>query len=162
MPTDIVVRRERPDHPQVMAALQALDDYLATLYPPEANHILSVEELRVPEVSFFAAWQNDLVVGTAAVRQVAGEPGTGGRRYGEIKRMYVQPHLRGHRLGRRLIEVLEGDLRERGIDLALLETGVDQHEAIRLYEHCGYTPRAAFGGYPDNGLSLFMQKALRA
>jgi putative acetyltransferase len=29
-----------------------------------------------------------------------------------------------------------------------------------LYERCGYTRRGAFGGYPDNGLSLFMSKVL--
>jgi putative acetyltransferase len=162
MPTEIVIRRERPDHPQVVAALSVLDEYLASLYPPDANHILSVDELLASEVSFYAAWHGERVVGTAAVCRRDGEPGTEGRAYGEIKRMYVQPDLRGRRLGRRLIDTLEADLRARRIRLALLETGKDQREAIRLYERCGYVVRSTFGGYPDNGLSLFMQKALAA
>jgi hypothetical protein len=29
-----------------------------------------------------------------------------------------------------------------------------------LYERCGYSPRAAFGAYPDNGLSVFYGKVL--
>jgi putative acetyltransferase len=160
MDTDIVIRRERADHPQVVALLGALDEYLATLYPPEANHILSVDELMAPDVRFFAAWRQGRVVGTAAVRRMAGEPATNGRDYGEVKRMYVLPACRGQRLGRRLIETLEQVLQEEGLGLALLETGRDQHEAVRLYERCGYRVRPAFGGYPDNGLSLFMQKAL--
>ena len=44
--------------------------------------------------------------------------------------------------------------------LALLETGRNQTEAVRLYERCAYTQRAAFGGYPDNGLSVFYEKHL--
>ena len=45
--------------------------------------------------------------------------------------------------------------------MARLETGRDQHEAVRLYERNGYRRRAAFAGYPDNGLSLFYEKSLR-
>lgn len=156
----VTIRPERADHPQVVALLSALDRYLGELYEPEANHILSVDELLAPEVSFFAAWQGDRIVGTGAVRRMPGEPATGGVAYGEVKRMYVDPALRGQRLGVRLIEVLEGALREQGLTLALLETGRDQHEAVRLYERCGYRYRGAFAGYPDNGLSLFMSKAL--
>ena len=40
------------------------------------------------------------------------------------------------------------------------ETGRDQHEAVRLYQRHGYQPCAAFNGYPDNGLSLFLEKRL--
>jgi putative acetyltransferase len=42
----------------------------------------------------------------------------------------------------------------------LLETGRDQHEAVRLYERCGFVRRGPFGCYPDNGLSLFYEKRL--
>ncbi len=158
MSTDIDIRRERPDHPQVVAALGRLDVYLASLYEPVANHILSVQELLAAEVNFFAAWQGDRLVGTAAVRRMPGEPDTGGAVYGEIKRMYVEPALRGQRLGRRLIDVLEAALRGQGVAWALLETGEHQQEAVRLYERCGYTRRGPFGGYADNGLSVFMHK----
>lgn len=157
---ETTVRRERADHPQVVAMLAALDDYLLSLYPPEANHILSVAELLAPEVSFFAAWQGGRVVGTGAVRRMPGEEATAGAAYGEVKRMFVDPALRGQRLGRRLIEALEAELQAQGLALALLETGEDQREAIRLYERCGYRRRAAFGGYPDNGLSVFMQRRI--
>jgi putative acetyltransferase len=157
---DVVIQPERADHPQVIALLDALDRYLGALYEPEANHILSIDELLAPEVSFFAAWQGERIVGTGAVRRMPGEADTQGRPYGEIKRMYVDPALRGQRLGARLIDALEGSLREQSLGLALLETGRDQHEAIRLYERSGYRYRGAFGGYPDNGLSVFMQKAV--
>jgi putative acetyltransferase len=156
----IEIRPERADRPEVVALLDALDGYLGGLYEPEANHILSVSELLAPEVSFFVARQGEVIVGTGAVRRMVGETDTAGRAYGEVKRMYVDPAARGQRIGERLLQTLEASLKEQGIALALLETGSDQREAVRLYERCGYTRRAAFGGYPDNGLSLFMSKVL--
>jgi putative acetyltransferase len=160
MNTEIVIRPERPDHPQVLALLGSLDAYLETLYAPEANHILSIEELLALDVGFFAAWHGDRIVGTGAVRQMAGEPETSTEPYGEVKRMFVDPALRGQRIGARMLAVLEGAMRSNGLRLALLETGEAQPEAVRLYERCGYTRRGPFAGYPDNGLSLFFERRL--
>jgi len=160
LPSSPIICRQRPDHPQVVALLARLDDYLASLYPPEANHILDAQALLAPEVDFFAAWADDQVVGTAAVRRMSGEPATEGQPYGEIKRMMVAPGQRGSGIGGRLVATLEGVLRSHGVMLALLETGAHQTEAMRLYERCGYGRRAPFGGYPDNGLSLFYAKVL--
>ncbi len=160
MSSPVVIRPERPDQPEVVALLDALDAYLSTLYPPEANHILDVQALLSPEIRFFVARRDGVAVGTGAVRTMPGEPGTGGERYGEIKRMYVAPAQRGQRIAERLVQTLEDDLRGQGLRRAFLETGRDQREAVRLYERCGYTRCAAFGGYPDNGLSVFMVKSL--
>jgi putative acetyltransferase len=157
---DVQIRPERADHPQVVELLAALDHYLGELYEPEANHILSVSELLTPDVRFFAAWLDGRAVGTGAVRRMPGGPETDGRAYGEIKRMYVAPAVRGQRVGVRMVATLEDALKSQGLSLALLETGRDQREAVGLYERCGFQQRAAFGGYPDNGLSLFYEKAL--
>lgn len=158
-----MICRERPDQPEVMALLDELDRYLATLYAPEDNHILDVQALLAPEVAFYVAREEGgsrRPVGTAAYRRMNGEAATGGQPYGEIKRMYVAPACRGRRLAAELLAALEDGLRADGYRLALLETGRHQTEAVRLYEREGYTPCAAFGGYPDNGLSVFYGKAL--
>ncbi|MDP1533933.1 MAG: GNAT family N-acetyltransferase [Rubrivivax sp.] len=157
-----VIRRERPDHPQVVALLDALDAYLGTLYAPEQNYIVGVQALLAPEVDFWAAWAGEQAVGCGAVRRMAGDAQTGGQAYGEIKRMFVAPAQRGRRIAERLLTALEAGLAQAGVTLALLETGRDQTEAVRLYERCGYVPRGPFGGYPDNGLSVFYAKALTA
>ena len=151
------IRPERADHPQVQALLAALDGHLRSLYPPEANHILSVEELLAPGVTLFAAWQGERAVGCGAVRLSAP---IDDQRYGEIKRMYVDPDVRGERVAEGVLQRLEAALLDADVPLARLETGRHQHAAIRLYERCGYRPCAAFGGYPDNGLSLFYEKRL--
>ena len=161
MNADILIRRERPDQPDVIALLSALDAYLQSLYPPEANHILDLPALLAPEVRFFVARRGDAAVGCGAVRLMPGESDTDGAAYGEIKRMYVTLAKRGQGIAGSILQVLEDQLRSEGLTQALLETGRDQIEAVRLYQRCGYTQRGLFGGYDDNGLSLFMAKVLR-
>ena len=162
MTADTLIRPESPDQPELRALLSALDAYLASRYAPEHNHILDVAALSAPDILFLVARQGGRAVGCGAVRLMAGEPATGSAAYGEIKRMYVDPPCRGQRIAERLLLQLEAELVLRDRSLALLETGRDQTEAVRLYERCGYRPRSTFGGYPDNGLSVFYQKALSA
>jgi putative acetyltransferase len=157
---EILIRPERPDHPQVRAMLAELDAYLASLYEPEANHILDVDALLAPEIDFLVAERAGQLIGCGASRRMPGEADTSGEAYGEIKRMFVAPAARGLRIGQQLLGTLEQRLRAADLTLALLETGSDQHEAVRLYERGGYSLRGAFGGYPDNGLSLFYEKRL--
>src|SRR5262245_59175235 len=161
-PAPIVIRPERPDHPVVRRLLGELDDFLATLYQPEENHILDERGLLAPEVSFLVAEHDGRIVGCGAVRRMPAETGTGMQPYGEVKRMMVEPVMRGRRVGEQLLASLEWSLLASGVRQALLETGGLQSAAVRLYERCGYRRRATFGGYPDNGLSLFYEKALAA
>jgi putative acetyltransferase len=153
--TTITLREERPDQPEVVALLDALDRYLGSLYAPEANHIMDVASLLAPEVTFLVArvgGAGGQAVGTGAIRRGDG--------YGEIKRMYVDPAYRGQRIAEQLLQALEARLQHEGFAQARLETGRDQVQAVKLYERCGYAPCGAFGGYPDNGLSVFYAKAL--
>jgi putative acetyltransferase len=160
MPDDLVIRRERPDQPEVVALLDALDAYLGELYEPQANHILDVQALLAPDIAFHVARRGARVVATGALRRQAGEGGTGGAPFGEIKRMVVEPAERGRGVGERMLRSLEDVARAQGLRWTMLETGRKQVRAVQLYERCGYVPCAAFGGYPDNGLSVFYAKAL--
>ncbi len=158
----LLVGPGRPDHPQVAALLDGLDRYLASLYAPEDNHILDIEALKAPEVDFLVAEFDGVVVGCGATRCMAGETATGGLPYGEVKRMMVDAAHRGRGVAAALLRALERRLVARGVGLALLETGRDQHAAVRLYDRHGYRRRGPFAGYPDNGLSLFYEKSLDA
>jgi GNAT superfamily N-acetyltransferase len=70
------------------------------------------------------------------------EPGMG-----EIKRMYVAPHVRGRGVARRLLTALEDTARRLGHDRVRLDTGPDQPHANQLYESAGYVQ---IGNYNDN------------
>ena len=154
------IERESPAQPEVGELLGALDLYLGSLYPPEANHILDVAALQRAEVTFLVARDAaGHAVATGAYRRCDGDS-TDGLAYAEIKRMFVDPARRGLGLGARMLAALEARARDEGLAVARLETGRDQPEAVRLYESAGFSRCAAFGGYPDNGLSLFYAKDL--
>ena len=135
--------------------IEELDTYLCSLYPDECNHLLPVEALQQPNVTFLTACLDGKVVGCAAYINHSGE-------YAEIKRMYVMPEYRNLKIGRRLLQELESRAIKAGLHINRLETGIYQPEALQLYARSGYVRRGAFGSYRDDEhLSVFMEKKLK-
>jgi putative acetyltransferase len=150
MPT-ITLNIEDPGSVEVGGLIAQLDTYLHSLYPPECNHLLPIESLRQPNVTFLVVRFDGQAVGCGAfVQHDAG--------YAELKRMFVLPDFRGMRLGRQILENLESLIQSAGLTRVCLETGVSQFPAVRLYESFGYKVRGPFGDYPDDPLSIFMEK----
>ncbi len=152
--TEPAIAIESPRGPDVGRLIEALDGYLAALYPAESNHLLDVATLAAPDVRFFVARRGGEAIGCGALRV---DP----EGYGEVKRMFVQPHARGLRVGARLLARIEEQARREGLSCLRLETGVHQPEAIGLYRAAGYVEREPFGAYRPDPLSLFMEKILR-
>lgn len=148
----ISVARESPDQGDVAKLIRELDAYQGALYPAESNHLLDISQLLSPSVHFFVARADGEAVGCGALRIE--------KEYAEVKRMYVLPRLRGHRIGRLLLEAIESDARREGVRCLRLETGHSQPEAIGLYRAFGYKTREHFGEYREDPLSLFMEKTL--
>jgi putative acetyltransferase len=151
MEQTVVIQREPPRQPGVIRLLELSSAYAASLYPAESNHMLPLEELEEPSVSFFVARRGTDVVGCASL--VRYQDGTA-----EIKRMFVDSEARGLKLGKRLLETLEDEARRLGIGVIRLETGIYQPEAIGLYRTAGYVEIEPFGSYKPDPLSLFMEK----
>ncbi len=150
---DIAIAAESPRQDAVISLVAALDRYLLDLYPADTCHLLDIDTLEAPDVRFFVARKDGVPVGCAALRV---DP----TRYGEIKRMYVDPAARGHRIGDRLLARLEEQARIEGLTALLLESGIHQHEALALYRKAGFTDRGPYACYEDNGVSVFMEKPL--
>jgi GNAT superfamily N-acetyltransferase len=72
----------------------------------------------------------------------------------EVKRMYVAPHARGRGVARAVLARLEDEARRFGYRRVVLETGVYQVEAIRLYERSGYTRIPCYGMYATRAISV--------
>lgn len=72
----------------------------------------------------------------------------------EMKRLFVSPQARGHRLGRRLCERLMDVAAERGYSIMRLDTGVHHHEAIQLYTNLGFHMRDAYYDCPPDVAAL--------
>lgn len=148
----LVLAVESPRQEAVIRLLDALDAYQSALYPAESNHFLDVDALAAPNVRFFVARLDGEAVGCGALRIDSG--------YGELKRMYVTPAARGHRIGRRLLDRIEAEARAAALPCVRLETGIHQPEALALYRSAGYAECGAFGVYAPDPLSVFMEKTL--
>jgi putative acetyltransferase len=151
--SDITLRIESPRQADVERLLEALDAYQSALYPPESNHFLDVEGLAAPNVRFFVARRSGRALGCGALRIDASG-------YGELKRMFVSPEARGHKLGRRILDRIEEEARRERLRCLRLETGIHQAAALGLYRAAGYAERGAFGEYKPDPLSVFMEKSL--
>ena len=149
----VEIRPLPPTDPAVRRLIAELDRLQTSLYPAESNHLDPIEVLAGPDVTFLAAFVGGEAVGCGAVKRMPG-------RYGEIKRVFVDPAARRRGVGRAMMEALETDLLTHGIDLARLETGVRQPEALALYEHSGYVRIPPFGDYREDPLSVFLEKRL--
>jgi putative acetyltransferase len=144
---------EDPRQPELLVMLAESDRYYAALYPAESNHLLDAATLAGSEVTFLVARVPDRVAGFGAVVRHSAE-------FGEIKRMYVDPAMRGMKLGQSILAALEDRARAEGLPCLRLETGVKQPEAIALYRSAGYEEIPAFGDYQSDPLSIFMEKRL--
>jgi ribosomal protein S18 acetylase RimI-like enzyme len=149
----ILLRQESPDTKDARALIAELDSYLMPMYPPESHHGYPVEKLIAEQVAFFVI----RVEGTAAA---CGGVKLFGTEYAEIKRIFVRPQFRGLGLAKAVMSHLEDYARDRGIRVFRLETGIDQAEAIGLYEKLGYRRIGAFGEYAPDPLSLYFEKTV--
>jgi putative acetyltransferase len=128
---------------------------MSSLYPPESNHVESMDALVKENSAFFVGYLGvELVVCGAA--KIAKNDGV----YGEIKRVYVAEEHRGKNLATAIMEHLEDHLRRKGIDIVRLEAGPKQPAALSFYRKLGYKERGRFGRYSDDPLSVFMEKTL--
>lgn len=152
MSIGIEIAAERAYRPDVEALLVAASALSAHLYPPESRHGLDLAAFRQPDVTLLVARSDNVAVGCGAY-QLHGDGNA------EVKSMFVAFEARGRGIGRAILEAIEAAVAGHVTTLRL-ETGVAQPEAIRLYETAGFRRRGPFGSYPDDPLSVFMEKAL--
>ena len=149
MPTLHILRSTlaSPDAARLIAALNA--ELTATFPEPGATHFsLRDEEVSAGEGAFLVAYLDNVAVGCGAVRQL--DEATA-----ELKRMYVDPSVRGQGIGRALVEALEHTARLIGVTRIVLETGTRLAPAMKLYQALGYARIPLFGEYlasPDTSL----------
>ena len=141
------------DATRLIAALNA--ELMITFPEPGATHFsLGDAQVVAGEGAFLIAYLNDVAVGCGAVRRLDDTTA-------EIKRMYVDPFVRGRGIGRALVEALEREALLVGVTNVVLETGTRLASAIKLYEAMGYAHIPLFGEYLSSpNTSLFFGKSL--
>jgi GNAT superfamily N-acetyltransferase len=153
--TAVEFRREELAAVVVEHLISRLNTELEARYPEEGANFfrLDPEEVVEGRGAFLVAYVNDKPAGCGAVRMI--EPTVA-----EIKRMYVDPSLRGRRVGRRIVLALEAQAIELGAKRIVLETGPRQPEAIAMYAHAGFYEIPLYGQYIGSRFSVCMAKDL--
>lgn len=118
------------------------------------------------QMEFFGQYNHSADVETALVARLDGRlAGCGcfkpfSRDTVEIKRVFVPADFRGCGVARAMLTELEAWAREIGYRVAVLETGVLQPEAIRLYEAAGYGRIPNYPPYEGVKESVCFSKSL--
>ncbi len=145
------------ENEQVVALLRA---HLAGMHasgPPGSVYALDLEGLKVPEISFYTAWQGATLLGVGALKELEGDAG-------EIKSMRTDPaHVRrgvAAALLEHMLEVAEA----RGYRRLSLETGSGPpfDPALSFYRKYGFVNGEAFGGYVASDFNQFLHLDLTA
>lgn len=72
----------------ILALLQLHLDDMHRWSPPESVHAMPAERLRQPDVTFFAAWDGEVLAGCSAIKHLDAT-------HGELKAMRAAPAYRG-------------------------------------------------------------------
>lgn len=107
--------------------------------------------------SLVAVADDGAPVGTGLLRWSPFDSGAGSV---EVKRLYVRPTHRGNGISRVIMGALEEEALRAGAVRIVLETGVEQPEALRLYEAIGYDRITPYGEYMDDPRSVCFGKEL--
>jgi putative acetyltransferase len=148
----IIVAISDPHDPQATALLEQSHALMQSLFPPEDNFFLSIDDLVAPDIHFYTARIGDRISGTGALRVCDG--------YGEVKSMFVDPAARGQGVADAILRQIIDQARALGLAWLRLETGDALAAAHRLYARHGFAPCGPFGDYPAAKTSLFMEKPL--
>jgi putative acetyltransferase len=123
-----------------------LDAEIAARYPGLPINGIDAAKFESAGGYFVISKEAGHAVGCGAFRPV-------GDRCAEIKRMFVKASARRRGIGREILQHLEEEIRRRGFQSIVLETGCDQSEALALYEAEGYFPIPAFLDYVGSPIS---------
>ena len=147
----ILIREGALDDPQVLALLQVHVNRARAETAPGSAHALDVGALKTPDVRFFTAWQDDVLLGCGALKTFA--PG-----HGELKSMHTAEDHRGKGVGDAMVRRLVDEARSLRLTRLSLETGSWPYfaPAHRLYQRHGFTDCPPFGDYADDPNSRFM------
>jgi GNAT superfamily N-acetyltransferase len=151
----ITVAAEPFDSEDARRLIAALDEHLASRYPPEQRFgpNLKPQQIAAGLGTFVIARVDGMAVGCGALRKLDDTSA-------EVKRMYVEPEVRGQGVAKKILEHLEEVGRRLHVHRLVLETGIYQAEAIGLYHKAGFEPVRCWGEYVESVASVCFEKLI--
>jgi putative acetyltransferase len=154
----VSIKVEIPLQDDVRAMVAALNAFLQPLSPPKFQFQMTAEQMAGADTTVFVLRSGDgAAIGMGALK-------THNPEFGEVKRMFTRPQIRGTGLGRIILNAVEAEARRMGLRTLKLETGGTPgfEPAWRVYERGGFVRCGAFLDYPDTEYSRFYEKNLNA
>jgi putative acetyltransferase len=147
----MIIKIDDLQHPAVHALLNEHLQNMRELSPPESVHALNLEKLRTPDITFWTAWENDMLLGCGALKELD-------KKHGEIKSMRTPLAYRRKGAGRRILAHIIDVARDRHYERLSLETGASEafRPAQKLYASFGFTYCGPFGDYTKDPNSVYM------
>src|ERR1041384_3466679 len=102
-------------HPAIHALLNEHLQNMYELSPPESVRALNLEKLRTPDITFWTAWEGDVLLGCGALKELD-------QKHGEIKSMRTPLAHRRKGAGRAILAYIIEVAKERAYERLSLET----------------------------------------
>ncbi|OKO71321.1 GNAT family N-acetyltransferase [Bradyrhizobium sp. AS23.2] len=143
----------RQDDPRAPYVADLLAHHLEELRSVMGEHAqaLDASGLSAATVTFWTAWQGDVLAGFGALKQLD-------QTHGEVKSMRASPTARRTGVGRTILHHIIAESRKRGYSRLSLETGTAplHAPAVSLYRSVGFAPCEPFADYLDSPHNQFM------
>jgi putative acetyltransferase len=120
-------------------------------------HALDHEALRAPDITLWAIWDGDAVIGVGALKRMSDD-------HGEIKSMHTVEERRRSGAASAMLRHIIAAARDAGMSRVSLETGSWPYfvPARALYARFGFIECGPFGDYVPDPNSVFMTLDLHA
>ena len=144
--------RTDSDNKDFIALVKLLDAELAEIDGEE--HVFYAQLNKTDTIKHvIVAYENEKPISCGAIREHSST-------MMEVKRMYTLPGYRGKGLATKVLNELEKWASELSYQKCILETGLRQPDAIRLYEKNGYSRIPNYGKYAGIINSVCFEKVI--
>ena len=118
-------------------------------------HVLDLAGLRPPDIEFWTAWDEDVLLGFGALKRLSLD-------HGEVKSMHTAPSVRRRGVASAMLRHIIAVARGHGLERLSLETGSWAYfiPAQMLYRSHGFIECAPFANYRPDQNSVFMSLEL--
>ncbi|HQU85933.1 MAG TPA: GNAT family N-acetyltransferase [Pyrinomonadaceae bacterium] len=148
----ITIKRTNSDDADFQNLVRDLDKELAIRDGDE--HAFYAQFNKIDMIKHvIVAYENETAVGCGAIKSFD-------ENSMEVKRMFVPDNQRNKGIAMLVLKELEAWANELGFSKCVLETGLKQPEAIRLYEKNGYVKIPNYGQYIGMDNSICFEKMI--
>ena len=151
MKISITLQRTTSDNPDFQELANELEQDIKAR--DGEQHLLYSELNKIDRIpNAVVAYLNGVPAGCGAIRAY-------NKDIIEVKRMFVKPVNRGKKIATTILTELENWSTELGYKYCVLETGLNQPEAIEFYKSNQYSIIPNFGKYENSENSICFQKS---